>query len=856
MAEPVAAAGDSRRSPAVDAAAAATADPAATASSAAVTSTAPSASERSELTRSSSEPPAVSPVEVAPGPEPVPASASVASSLTAGQAPAPELAGAEAHADIPLVSSASTTAEATAEVVDQAGASGDADSDSNEQNVNHAAPDDAASLPADSTLAAGPPAPTPTATDLPCMRGQLVVEASGAHVLAGTWGMTAAAHDIEGQTSPFELKMAAPKAGKPPHAFPSSGNYTGFFFLMRPGGQPPLKVDEKGVALTLIQNAAGGFNVQGAGKNRFGAFVVTGTIAAADGASELFRRYLPKPLPKESKDSKKRPAAVAGAPAAQRAKAGLQVSAADSAAADPPLSGSLSPRSPGGGLGGKSIQSLSELSKPPDDPQDNGTTPGGRSKRATAGDWKDKADIPANREAGSSEHRAPERKGKGKEHSAAASAAAGDGRADEDGAPAGSGVPVPGASAGGASIHGRTRKIPAHLKEPPEERTLVSLNQHLRKCLAVLRDVSKQPAAHWFAAPVDWKALNLLDYPNVVKKPMDLGTVKSKVETGQLETPDAFKDCVLLVFRNAMVYNTKKDNVVHMAAQELKAFFEEKYRTVVEPLGPMPSKDAAAVAAVQEKEAGSSSGKGNRKGKPAANTAKPGPRDEASGSGSSTPRVRVQSQGGGGGGGVPAGMVPKAQFMALQQQMELMQQQLAELKRQTSQTDMNMQAQQQLAPVAVAKKPAEDKPLSEADKETLKAGINALPEDKLPRVVEIIKERSAHVDERDAEIEVDLDALDASTLRHLQRYVKSCAQKKRKAPGGGAGSRGGGGGGGGDVWSNQLLPSPALPDGLEMDLGNLEADALDGFDGTENDDAKRARPSADPSLGMLDWPPI
>ena len=827
---------------------------------------APSSSEQLEPARSSSDPPAVSPVEVAPGPEPVPAPASAASSLTAGEAPAPELAGAEAHSDIPLASSASISAEATAEVVDQAGVGGHAVSDtpgtgSDDQNVEGepTAPDDAASLPTDSALAAaGPPAATPTATDLPCMRGQLVVEASGAHVLAGTWGMTAAAHDTEGQTSPFELKLAAPKAGKPPHAFPSSGNYTGFFFLMRPGGQPPLKVDEKGVALTLIQNASGGFNVQGAGKNRFGAFVVTGTIAAADGATELFRRYLPKPLPKDSKDSKKRPAAVAGAPAAQRAKAGLQVTAAGATAADPPLTGSLSPRSPGGGLGGKSIQSLSELTKPPDEAPDNGTTPGGRSKRATAGDWKDKADIPANREVGAAEHRGPERKGKGKEHSAAASAVAG----DDDGAPAGTGLPggaVPGTSAGGASIHGRTRKIPAHLKEPPEERTLVPLNQHLRKCLAVLRDVSKQPAAHWFAAPVDWKALNLLDYPTVVKKPMDLATVKSKVETGQLETPDAFKDCVLLVFRNAMVYNTKKDNVVHVAAQELKAFFEEKFRTVVEPLGPMPSKEVPAVA-VMEREVSGGSGKGSRKSKPAANAAKPGPRDEATGT--STPRARVQNQGGGGGGGGnSAGMVPKAQFVALQQQFELMQQQLAELKRQSSQTELNMQAQLQLAPPAAAaaqphraRKPAEERPLSEADKETLKAGINALPEDKLPRVVEIIKERSVHVDERDAEIEVDLDALDASTLRHLQRYVKSCAPKKRKAPGGGAGGRGGGGGG--DGWNNQLLPSPALPDGLEMDLGNLEADALDGFDGAENEDAKRARPSVDPALGMLDGLPF
>jgi bromodomain-containing factor 1 len=538
----------------------------------------------------------------------------------------------------------------------------------------------------------------------------------------------------------------------------------------------------------------------------------------------------------------------------------------------------MSPRSTGG-LGGKTIQSLSELTKPPEEPLDSGASPGGsggRSKRATAGDWKDKADIPANRDgvgsaAGAVEHRAPERKGKGKEHSAAVSAAAAlsvDGHADGGGAlagfatAAGGGGDLPSGGGGGASFHGRMRKLPAHLQEPPEERPLVPLNLHLRKCLAVLRDLSKQPAAHWFASPVDWRALNLPDYPQVVKKPMDLGAVKHKVETGQLESPDAFRDAVLLVFRNATAYNTKKDNVVHVAALELKAFFEEKFRAVVEPLGPMPTKEPAAAAHDKESGSGGSGGKGSRsKGKSAGHAAKPGPRDEAG----STPRARAHS----GGGGAPGGMVPQARFMALQQQMELMQQQLAEIKRQTSQTEVNMQAQLQLAPIAGSasaaaqqrpKKPAEERPLTEADKEALKAGINALPEDKLPRVVEIIKERLAHVDERDAEIEVDLDALDAATLRHLQRYVKSCAPKKRKAPGGGAGGGGSHGGG----WDHQLLPSPALPDGLDMDMGSLEADALDGFDGGEDDedgdgssdDRKRVRPSADSSLGMLDGLPF
>ncbi len=32
-----------------------------------------------------------------------------------------------------------------------------------------------------------------------------------------------------------------------------------------------------------------------------------------------------------------------------------------------------------------------------------------------------------------------------------------------------------------------------------------------------------------FREPVDWKAFNLMDYPTIITRPMDLGTVKKKI---------------------------------------------------------------------------------------------------------------------------------------------------------------------------------------------------------------------------------------------------------------------------------------------------------------------------------------
>ena len=58
-----------------------------------------------------------------------------------------------------------------------------------------------------------------------------------------------------------------------------------------------------------------------------------------------------------------------------------------------------------------------------------------------------------------------------------------------------------------------------------------------------------------FLEPVQWKEWGLLDYPKVVKNPMDLGTVKRKLDAGQYTHPKEFKHDVSLVWINCMTYN-------------------------------------------------------------------------------------------------------------------------------------------------------------------------------------------------------------------------------------------------------------------------------------------------------------
>jgi len=52
------------------------------------------------------------------------------------------------------------------------------------------------------------------------------------------------------------------------------------------------------------------------------------------------------------------------------------------------------------------------------------------------------------------------------------------------------------------------------------------LKQEMKDCLGVLEDIMAQDSSEPFNQPVDWQTLGIPDYPKIIKKPMDLGTIK------------------------------------------------------------------------------------------------------------------------------------------------------------------------------------------------------------------------------------------------------------------------------------------------------------------------------------------
>lgn len=58
-----------------------------------------------------------------------------------------------------------------------------------------------------------------------------------------------------------------------------------------------------------------------------------------------------------------------------------------------------------------------------------------------------------------------------------------------------------------------------------------------------------------FREPVDWKGLGLLDYPEIVLRPMDLGTIKKRIENDDYNAVEDIATDVRLVWSNCMLYN-------------------------------------------------------------------------------------------------------------------------------------------------------------------------------------------------------------------------------------------------------------------------------------------------------------
>ncbi|KAK1877476.1 Bromodomain containing protein 4 [Dissostichus eleginoides] len=307
--------------------------------------------------------------------------------------------------------------------------------------------------------------------------------------------------------------------------------------------------------------------------------------------------------------------------------------------------------------------------------------------------------------------------------------------------------------------------------------------------------LSKKHAAYaWpFYKPVDVAALGLHDYHDIIKYPMDLSSIKLKLENRQYREPQEFAADVRLMFSNCYKYNPPDHEVVAMA-RKLQDVFEMRFAKMpdeleTKPLVPPPAPVLHHPAPVKPQP-------------PLAHVASSS--DSSSDSSSESESSTDDSE------------EERVQRLAeLQDQLKAVHEQLAALsqpqlskknksrdhnnkdsaprKKSSKKEAMKLNHPTNLLPVPSLEEDLgaagssssgeKGKPMTYEEKRQLSLDINKLPGDKLGRVVHIIQSREPSLKNSNPdEIEIDFETLKPSTLRELERYVSSCLRKKKKFP--------------------------------------------------------------------------
>jgi hypothetical protein len=105
----------------------------------------------------------------------------------------------------------------------------------------------------------------------------------------------------------------------------------------------------------------------------------------------------------------------------------------------------------------------------------------------------------------------------------------------------------------------------------------VPLSDIMQECSNVLRFLTSKAESDPFLEPVDWRLYQLHDYPDIIKNPMDLGTVEGRLMDGKYKDINTFASDVRLVFENCMTYN-RPDSDLYATAEKLLKQFDKKFQ--------------------------------------------------------------------------------------------------------------------------------------------------------------------------------------------------------------------------------------------------------------------------------------
>jgi hypothetical protein len=94
----------------------------------------------------------------------------------------------------------------------------------------------------------------------------------------------------------------------------------------------------------------------------------------------------------------------------------------------------------------------------------------------------------------------------------------------------------------------------------------------VKPCLKTLQMLQQHKCALPFMEPVDVDGLNIPEYREIVKEPMDLTTIENKLKSGKYQTPAQFHADVVKIFHNSYLFNAPNEDFVKIT-NELEKYY-------------------------------------------------------------------------------------------------------------------------------------------------------------------------------------------------------------------------------------------------------------------------------------------
>lgn len=314
----------------------------------------------------------------------------------------------------------------------------------------------------------------------------------------------------------------------------------------------------------------------------------------------------------------------------------------------------------------------------------------------------------------------------------------------------------------------RQTKAPSRLEEDDPKALKSKL---MDKCSNLLRFMHEKDQFAFFAQPVDPVALGIPTYSQVITNPMDFSTIAEKLKANKVENYEEFGRLVRLVFENAITFNVDVTHRVHQNAKAMLNLFNVKFKEI--------EKEGDKLKELFKKDRRSSKSDKGKKREKEKNKKDKRKRDEKRGDKERSKRGKNDT-----------GYVSRTEYNALVNKVKMLELKMEAMLKHTgikfdslpevsSDTEIisdppikkepgmrsNGKKKQGLGEVA----------LTREEQIELTETINELSQDILQGVVAILRE---DMDLEDDELDLDIDALETSTQRKLQRYVRQHSKPK------------------------------------------------------------------------------